>query len=60
MTRYYPIIGALTGVAVTYICGAVVAWDFNPGNWSGLWRFLCVVFALFWSMFGASLGSSLK
>jgi uncharacterized membrane protein len=44
------ILGALVGIAITYLCGAAVAWSFNPGEWGGFWRLWCLAWAIFWAI----------
>jgi len=53
-------LGVLIGVVITYILGAIIAWDYNPGEWNGLWRFLCVCFAIFWGVIGGMIGNDYK
>jgi uncharacterized membrane protein len=50
MTMIRGILGAIVGIALTYLCGAVVAWSFNPGEWGGFWRLWCLAWAIFWAI----------
>jgi hypothetical protein len=47
------IIGAIVGIGFVYLCGALVAWDFNPGEWGGFWRLWCLCWAVLWAIIGA-------
>jgi hypothetical protein len=49
------LIGALVGVFCTYLFGAVIAWDLNPGDWDWVWRSWCTIWAIFWAAFGAGI-----
>lgn len=46
------LIGVVISVTIVYFVGTLVAWDFNPGNWSIYWRFWCVGWATLWGIIG--------
>ncbi len=48
------VIGMIVGVLFTYVFGALVAWNRNPGEWHFLWRLWCIGWAFFWGVVGAS------
>lgn len=50
------VIGFLIGITFTYLVGSLVSWSFNPGEWHMFWRFISVVFALFWGVIGLVIG----
>lgn len=58
------LIGVIMAVALVWLVGSIVAWDINPGNWNGAWRFICIVFLIGWAAFfgvaGAALDSAAK
>ncbi len=50
-------IGFLSGLIVVYLTCAALAWDFNPGDWSGFMRFWALCWAIPWGIAGAALGN---
>lgn len=42
-------IGAAIGVAICYLFGAVIAWEYNPEHWPLFLRLWCVLWAVFWA-----------
>lgn len=61
MKQWSPLlIGALAGIVFTYLCGAMVAWEFDPGAWSTFWRLICATCAVFWASFGATIGLAVR
>ena len=53
------LIGVVIGLMIVYFTGTLVAWDFNPGNWSAFWRFWCVCWAIIWSFIGGFICSGI-
>jgi hypothetical protein len=48
-----PWIGAGFGLLIVYLFGALIAWDWNPGDWHLLWRLWCAAWGIIWASSGA-------
>jgi len=56
--RIAPIIGGIAGVALAYLFGAAVAWDYDPAGWSTFWRLIISAFAVGWGFVGVMAAQS--
>ena len=47
----YGIITAISLLLIFYLCGATIAWEINPGNWSDVLRAGMSIFGFMLSAF---------
>ncbi len=50
------LLGILLGLLVVYAFGALIVWDFDPGNWGWFWRMWCIGWCIPWCIMFFNIG----